>query len=50
MLELSEAVNRLRKELARLNGCESAMVTNGCESAIILATIACIAGGLPGSG
>ena len=43
-VQMDEMMEGVGKELARLNGCESAMVTNGCESAIILATIACIAG------
>ena len=43
-VQMDEMMAGVGKELARLNGCESAMVTNGCESAIVLATIACIAG------
>jgi uncharacterized pyridoxal phosphate-dependent enzyme len=43
-VQMDEMMEGVGKELARLNGCESAMATNGCESAIILATIACIAG------
>jgi len=43
-VQMDEMMEGVGKELARLNGCESAMVTNGCEAAIILATIACIAG------
>src|SRR5215475_3105581 len=42
--KMDEMMEGVGKELARLNGCESAMVTNGCEAAIILATIASIAG------
>jgi uncharacterized pyridoxal phosphate-dependent enzyme len=43
-VQMDEMMEGVGKELARLNGSESAMVTNGCEAAIILATIACIAG------
>jgi uncharacterized pyridoxal phosphate-dependent enzyme len=43
-VQMDEMMEGVGKELARLNGCESAMVTNGCEAAIILATIASIAG------
>ena len=43
-VQMDEMMDGVGKELARLNGSESAMVTNGCEAAIILATIACIAG------
>jgi len=43
-VQMDEMMEGVGKELARLNGCESAMVTNGCEAAIILATIACVAG------
>jgi uncharacterized pyridoxal phosphate-dependent enzyme len=43
-VQMDEMMEGVGKELARLNGCEAAMVTNGCESAIILATIASIAG------
>src|SRR6185295_16993333 len=43
-VQMDEMMEGAGKELARLNGCESAMVTNGCEAAIILATIASIAG------
>jgi uncharacterized pyridoxal phosphate-dependent enzyme len=43
-VQMDEMMEGVGKELARLNGCESAMATNGCESAIVLATIACVAG------
>ena len=43
-VQMDEMMEGVGKELARLNGCESAMVTNGCEAAIILATIASVAG------
>jgi uncharacterized pyridoxal phosphate-dependent enzyme len=43
-VQMDEMMEGVGKELARLNGCESAMVTNGCEAAIILATIGCVAG------
>jgi uncharacterized pyridoxal phosphate-dependent enzyme len=43
-VQMDEMMEAVGKELARLNGCEAAMVTNGCESAIVLATIASIAG------
>jgi len=43
-VQMDEMMEGVGKELARLNGCESAMATNGCEAAIVLATIACIAG------
>lgn len=43
-VQMDEMMEGVGKELARLNGCEAAMVTNGCESAIVQATIACIAG------
>src|ERR1700743_3718426 len=43
-VQMDEMMEGVGKELARLNGSESAMVTNGCEAAIILATIASIAG------
>lgn len=43
-VQMDEMMEGVGKELARLNGCEAAMVTNGCESAIVLATIACVAG------
>jgi uncharacterized pyridoxal phosphate-dependent enzyme len=43
-VQMDEMMEGVGKELARLNGAESAMVTNGCEAAIILATIACVAG------
>jgi uncharacterized pyridoxal phosphate-dependent enzyme len=43
-VQMDEMMEGVGKELARLNGCESAMATNGCEAAIVLATIACVAG------
>lgn len=43
-VQMDEMMEGVGKELARLNGCESAMATTGCEAAIVLATIACIAG------
>ena len=43
-VQMDEMMEGVGKELARLNGCESAMATTGCEAAIILATIACVAG------
>src|SRR5665213_6204 len=43
-VQMDEMMDGVGAELARLNGCEWAMVTNGCESAIVLATIASIAG------
>jgi len=43
-VQMDEMMDGVGKELARLNGCESAMATTGCEAAIMLATIACVAG------
>ena len=34
-VQMDEMMEGVGKELARLNGCESAMVTNGCEAAIL---------------
>src|SRR5258708_31780362 len=34
-VQMDEMMESVGKELARLNGCESAMATTGCEAAII---------------
>ena len=34
-VQMDEMMDGVGKELARLNGCESAMATNGCEAAIM---------------